>query len=595
AWAQLEDDALLLALARLGLQLVTPDGRARFSPTMEWQQLTPLALMAQLAQSGERLVGPDGKTVFSFWPHPANRVLQEIDYRPSRLPRLELTQLTDPHKGLWELWGSPEDELRRLNLVARNPALDVRHHPVAIDFGTSSTVVAVQEGTQAVLLRVGARDFYAPIDPIEFENPTVIELLDHGAFIAEWQKTAYRPEHDWNWLRMGHEAQASWRDNPGDTAVLASILPRLKTWAMRAEAAPPLRLTDRVHGREIALPPLTERTPVRGQPLSVSAADPFDPIEFYAYQLGMAINWRGRGLHLEYYLSFPAKYDRATKAKIRASFARGLQRSLPPTLIGQSGDVLQRFRVEELASEPAAYAAAALPHLQLSPDGAGLAYAVFDFGGGTTDFDFGLWRRATPAEEDEGYETVFEHLESSGDNFLGGEQLLEHLAYRSFCANLDALRDKRIHFTRPLDARPLPGSESFVQPTQAAQTNTIMLISRLRRFWEHGEALSPDLKIDLIDANGQKQKVELALDGEALDAFLTERIGQGVELFINELARAFAGEVRPETVHVLLAGNASRSRHVRRAFGLDGDDSEWRALLERALGEHTAEIGIKVH
>ena len=43
------------------------------------------------------------------------------------------------------------------------------------------------------------------------------------------------------------------------------------------------------------------------------------------------------------------------------------------------------FSVEELASEPAAFAAAALERLEIEPEDGGVSYAVFDFGGGTTD------------------------------------------------------------------------------------------------------------------------------------------------------------------------------------------------------------------
>jgi hypothetical protein len=38
-----------------------------------------------------------------------------------------------------------------------------------------------------------------------------------------------------------------------------------------------------------------------------------------------------------------------------------------------------------------------------------------------TDFDFGLLRWATAEEEDAGYDQVFEHLSSSGDNYLGAK------------------------------------------------------------------------------------------------------------------------------------------------------------------------------
>jgi hypothetical protein len=142
-----------------------------------------------------------------------------------------------------------------------------------------------------------------------------------------------------------------------------------------------IRLNDR-QGNEIELPAHIERNPVRGQPLNVSSDDPFDPLELYAWYLGMAINWRGRGLFLNYYLSFPVKYPSEVKDRILASFRRGLQRSLPQTLIDHYPQVLNDFEVNDLASEPAAYAAAALPHLGIKPTDDGVPYAVFDLVGG---------------------------------------------------------------------------------------------------------------------------------------------------------------------------------------------------------------------
>ena len=102
----------------------------------------------------------------------------------------------------------------------------------------------------------------------------------------------------------------------------------------------------------------------------------------------------------------------------------------------------------------------------------------------------------------EGWETVFEHFGSGGDAFLGGENLLEHLAYRSFCHNIEVCRKNKISFTKPLDAQDFPGSEQFLERTQAAATNSLMLMARLRTFWETGESSNKTgiEKIDLLGA-----------------------------------------------------------------------------------------------
>lgn len=77
----------------------------------------------------------------------------DIDYVSARLPKLDSMQFTDPNKGLWEFWGKDEELLTKQGVRARNPALDVQDCNVAIDFGTSSTVVAYDDNDQHKLLR----------------------------------------------------------------------------------------------------------------------------------------------------------------------------------------------------------------------------------------------------------------------------------------------------------------------------------------------------------------------------------------------------------------------------------------------------------
>lgn len=585
-WTDSNDADLLTDLINRGWQLTAPTGETfppdQASPSDDSAIETLLANGAKEQQT-LRAVSQDSVEIKpgKYWAH---KQLLDLDYTPCRLPRLDTSQLTDPEKGLWELWGETPEALKNYNYVARDPGHDLRRLAVAIDFGTSSTVVAMDTPSGArELLRIGVRDFYEQVQAKHFENPTVLECEDFPAFSKAWTANAYRPALDWDWMRAAHEAQARFRDNPGDTVILSSILPRLKQWALRSTENRRMRLTDQ-QGHEMELPPHAERNPTRGQPLAVSAGDPFDPVELYAWYLGMAINWRGRGLFLKYYLSFPVKYPSEVKARVLASFRRGLQRSLPDALIQHHPQVLNDFEVNELASEPAAYAAAALPHLSVEPTEDGIPYAVFDFGGGTSDFDYGLLRWATPEEEAQGYERVYEHLASSGDNFLGGENLLEHLVYESFKHNLAVLREKRIQFTQPIDALPFAGSEAFLASTQAAQTNAVMLAANLRDFMEKDKAeLNSQIKLDLLDANGNKQTCELSLNVNALDALLASRIRLGVEAFLAELARLQSSFPDGAPIQLLLAGNASRSRHIRALF--DTESSMWQELISQAFGK----------
>ncbi len=232
-----------------------------------------------------------------------------------------------------------------------------------------------------------------------------------------------------------------------------------------------------------------------------------------------------------------------------------------------------------------------LPFLNVEPTEEGVPYAVFDFGGGTSDFDFGVLRWANKDEEAEGFERVFEHVGSGGDNFLGAENLLEHLAYETFRMNEDVLRKEKIQFTLPMDALAFAGSELLLASTQAAQTNVIMLTAKLRDFMEGESAeLASQISLDLLDVNGEKQRCELMLDADYLNSFLAERIERGVQAFFIQLA-GVVDQLPPLPIHILMAGNGSRSRHMQAL--LSNENNQFTDILAEIFGSNLPEV--KIH
>jgi hypothetical protein len=232
--------------------------------------------------------------------------------------------------------------------------------------------------------------------------------------------------------------------------------------------------------------------------------------------------------------------------------------------------------------------------LEIIPTPEGVAYAVFDFGGGTTDFDYGIYRTASVEEEDEdGTERVLEHIKNEGDKFLGGENLLENLAFRVFSANLDVCRSKKISFTQPLDADSIPGTELLIDKTQAAQTNTIIMMSKLRSFWETGVFKQSSNKgiesLQLIDREGITQNCDLIFPVDMLDAYLHQRIGLGIEYFFIALKAAF-NDAMPDTVHILLAGNSSRSKWVTAFFAEHVNNEAFKTLVTSIFVETQPEF-----
>lgn len=513
---------------------------------------------------------------------------RDIDYISTRLPKIDKLRFDDVEQGMWEFYAPPALQNKMTKITSnefvrpRNPADDVREATVAIDFGTSSTVVAIRENGRDELLRIGlqAKDFKEKheITDDQYENPTVLEFLDIQKFLEEWHSEAYRPLVDWSHIHCSHEARAKLRNNGGNTKVVSSILLRLKQWAMRNEKNAQVRIKDQ-KGFEYQLKSLEEKNPVRGQPLQLSDDYPeLDPIEIYAWFLGMNINWRNRGIFLNYVLTFPINYSNEVKAKILASFRRGIQRSLPQSLTYD--ECFNDLNIEELQSEPAAFAAAALKRLDIKADGQGVAYGVFDFGGGTTDFDYGIYREPTEEEYEDEWDEVLEHFGSSGDNFLGGENLLENMAYKVFEHNSPECRKHDINFSLPLDATPFAGSETLIAQTQAAYTNTTVMMSKLRPLWENGKINSDATgveKIKLINKDGVAVDCEISIKQDMLIGYLKDRIFQGLIGFFTALKVAFEQRLNtlPDVIHILLAGNSSRSNIVLGYLGcLDDKESE---------------------
>lgn len=500
--------------------------------------------------------------------------LLSADTERANLPTLDQSILTDQHLGHWDLWQQnvtlPESQHPEIPLdagyIARNPANDIqRNIPVAIDFGTTSTVVALREQGRSRLFRVGVKNWREAPVPQDFENPTLLVIQNYQPLMQAWYERLYRPHVQWAHVKCSHWAKAELTDAATCNSIQGGIA-NLKTWAHTQKRPMPYRDAQ---GHEFTIAPLQndDRT-----------ADAFNPLELYAFFLGLNLNNQhshgGRVYH-NYHMSFPVDFDTATRQCIMQAFSQGLERSLPASLGYQEGwRTTTPFTVHEGASEPAAYAAGALPVMGLEPTNEGLPFGVFDFGGGTTDFAIGIYRTATPQEErDNGWEEVLEILDSAGDVRLGGEHLLHHLAYVVVRKNMQKMLETGagLSFVMPDDATAFAGSELILDTGLAARTNTAKLCQALRPLWEENALDTQDtgqISLTLFDKAGQQSPLlALDVDEDALRQWLAARIRQGVEAFFTTFRQALKiHESNPSKFHVLLAGNSCRSPLVHEAF-----------------------------
>ena len=153
----------------------------------------------------------------------------------------------------------------------------------------------------------------------------------------------------------------------------------------------------------------------------VSGNNSIDPIELYAYYLGLYINNnRDNKIFMRYRLSFSATCMEPVRNKMEESFRRGLTKSLPTSIV--NGRDMKNFAVDCICSEPAAYAVCALACMDIPKQCQDrFFYGIFDFGGGTCDFNYGIWG----TEEDEKlHKQKYKiwMLGDGGDPFLRSEE-----------------------------------------------------------------------------------------------------------------------------------------------------------------------------
>lgn len=516
--------------------------------------------------------------------------LYEDNIRADLLP-LNPKILHDTELGHWSLW---QDELETNKndeitfstpLVARDPKSSINDGIVAIDFGTKSTVVVNQRDNVNIHpMRIGTGDLSKEISPHHYENPTIMEFIDLDSFINAYVAKENKPYTHWKDLTISHTAQNSMQGS--ESSKFNTFLNEIKQWA--GDKNRKLKIVCQ-QGKVIDLPPFLE----------LSEED-FNPIEIYAYYLGLYINNINNGIYLDYILSFPVTYEMAVRDKIIASFEKGLKKSLPAEL---GKEFINRLTVTKGASEPAAYALTALEEYEFEPEGdERIFYGVFDFGGGTTDFDFGIFSEPTE-RKDRRFDYVIEHFGAGGDKFLGGENLLELLAFEIFKNNRDILLENGIQFEKHPEQDVFAGSEQLLSNSQEARMNTRQLCIALRPFWEEHQDFSFDasgeLSVTLTDMDGmQYSAFALDIDEHELNEILSDRIEKGVENFFDALRLAFSNSRLVlsdiNRVNIFLAGNSSKSSFVEALFNkhiliqneeMGFSESESRFELFPPLGE----------
>ncbi|GAA9740857.1 hypothetical protein VN0138_09290 [Helicobacter pylori] len=178
------------------------------------------------------------------------------------------------------------------------------------------------------------------------------------------------------------------------------------------------------------------------------------------------------------------------------------------------------------------------------------------------------------------------HLSSGGDKYLGGENLLEWLAFEVYAQNFQTLKEKDIVISKPnYDGINEQRFGSFMQKSSGARLNLQTIASNLRGFLENLDAhiieaieeneefemkgFEKGSKITLFDRNGKEvEEIELKIDCKELLELLKSKIDDGVANFFAGFSKVMAENIDNQcrAFHVFLGGNASKSVLVKQAF-----------------------------
>ena len=504
--------------------------------------------------------------------------LLDVDKKRINLDPYDENILFDPNRGHWDLFkNNIKNEIEKNfdnKIYARDPRMDIKRGGiVGIDFGTKSTVVVFQDdNTKTMPMRISGVTLNKEIESSDYENPTIVEFKNIENFMKNYTEKKGRPFTNWEDVTVSHTAFQSLL--LGNSEQFSSVLSELKQWAGTKNKK--IIVKDK-KGVEKLLNPYLELK-----------EEDIDPIEIYAYYIGSYINNMRNGIYLEYYLSFPVNYELEIRNKILKSFEKGIKKSLPEEILNDD-KLMKYFKVNSGTSEPAAYAVCALQEYNFEPqDDEKIYYGVFDFGGGTTDFDFGIWK---VSEDEESYDYDLEHFGAGGDRYLGGENILKELAYEVFKdrENIEVLRKENISFARPEWCDRFIGDETFVDSNGNSKLNIKFLMEKLRGIWENTEPnIEEKIKLNLFNKNGEPLTgIEINLDVEKIKNKIYSKIEGGIRNFFIAMEKAFKND-EYDKIYILLAGNSCKHPLVKEIFEKYIQEKEMNIEILPALGTEEA-------
>lgn len=450
--------------------------------------------------------------------------------------------------------------------------LPLQNKTVSVDFGTSSSCVAVEGKNGIELLTLSSDELpNAGQNMNIYENPTYMMIYRWKEIYDQWR----RENGNYPFLARG-----SREDEFSDGGVQFDFGYSVKNCMDKVNEDELNAILTEIkmlpyilhHGRQLDFRPFVkENKPVVKLVSSPEEEDEehLDPVAFYAYIIGRAVNNVARNkIYTKFHITYPVKFDKKLREKMRRSFEYGLRRSLPIPLRGE--DIL---RVEMKWAEPVAYIGAICTRYLKLTEGRPELFAVFDFGGGTLDYSFGIF--ALNPEDDE--EAVIHILQVDGDSNIGGETLIKRISYWIYKddPNKAAMTEGQIPFELPAGENIPDGmSEKLFNNSKEAQSNVRKLNERISRRIFEGESITGEEEIELMSLGGTTVSINCNYDSERqnglLESILEKKVAEfhhvmdvTFEKYSELLADYGLEKYSPGCVNIYMAGNSSKNMKLK--------------------------------
>lgn len=423
---------------------------------------------------------------------------------------------------------------------------------VVIDFGTSSTCIAYSNGKMITLENMDGTDNKSRI----FENPTNFLVNNWNNFSEKWLNETYpdiiRMEGIYD--KEGDFFQGyKLKDEEGglNRDIINATLDQIKLVPYRRlKLGEPAKFRPAIdHNKDINL--------MSGEDVKEDK-DNFKPIVAYSYLLGRNVMYpikrtneiNEEKIAINFRMTIPTKFDKEVKEAIREDLERGLKLSAPQNIRDQ-------VTVEIGNEEPVAFIGAMIEKGEIRR---GDKFAVLDLGGGTLDYAFGLYRKATDEEEEEEIVNVLEIFNTDGNERGGSEYLINKISYYIYKENSEKMKNNKIPFIVPYDEKPIEyfPENLLVGKTTNSYLNLKYINEISKKILINGESKS-NPSLTLKDINNIDIVIEdlVVVPEQIKDIIIKTYMEKIVDDFINLIEKNIPTPY--DNLKIFRAGNGSRS------------------------------------